>query len=135
MGEPARVDRKYSEVVPSFVPVGLAEAKHVVDGLEQQLKAAYCAVDELLRQTRVECTSQVATGRGCGASFPIGQLTFIQTHWYTEPHGCAGGDYWNAGEGQFDCPACGKRNRLYATPEIQALKAYFREVKDVYERS
>lgn len=39
--------------------------------------------------------------RGCGAHFPIAKAKFIQTHFYIEPHGCTGGDYWKQGEGQI----------------------------------
>lgn len=48
----------------------------------------------------------------CGESHPINQLELIVTHWYVEPSGCSGGDYWNEGEWQFLCPGFGMRNRL-----------------------
>lgn len=84
-----------------------------------------------LSRTMVKCTSN-NYGRGCGKSAKIGKLTYIQTHWYVRPSGCSDGDYWNEGEGQFTCPHCQHRNRLYDRPEITKLKHNFRDVKDVY---
>ena len=62
----------------------------------------------------------------------IGFLVYIQTHWYVQPSGCAGGDYYKQGEGNWDCLSCGRRNRLYDKPEITALKPLFMSVRDCY---
>lgn len=48
----------------------------------------------------------------CGKHHAIGKLALIVTHWYTPPHGCSGGAYWNEGEWQFTCPISGRRNRF-----------------------
>ena len=64
----------------------------------------------------------------CKRRTKVSNLTYIQTRWYTPPHGCTGGDYWNDGEGQFDCPKCGENNRLYERPEVEALKWFFKDV-------
>lgn len=48
----------------------------------------------------------------CGASHAINTLELLVTHWYTEPHGCTGGDYWSEGEFEFVCPTSSARNRL-----------------------
>lgn len=71
---------------------------------------------------------------GCGAELNVSDLVYIQTHWYTPPSGCTGGDYWNVGEGQFVCPQCGARNRLYERPEVEKLKRYFKSVEDKHGR-
>lgn len=97
--------------------------------LEQRATAEKSAKAE----TIVQCTTQVATGKGCKAWHAIKDLTYIQTHWYTEPHSCTGDDYWNEGEGQWICPTCGHRNRLYATPEVEAMKWRFAGVEKVYK--
>ena len=75
-----------------------------------------------------------ATCRCCGKKTQIGKLTYIQTHWYVQPHGCNGGDYWKQGEGQFDCPKCGANNRLYNRPEVAEKKPFFATVEDRHER-
>lgn len=72
--------------------------------------------------------------QNCGSEFAVKVLTYIQTHWYVEPYSCTGGDYWEPGEGQWDCPCCDARNRLYNQPEVMALKPYFKEVVKVYDR-
>jgi hypothetical protein len=71
---------------------------------------------------------------GCGTKHKVNDLTYIQTHWYTPPSGCTDGDYWNQGEGQFICPTCGELNRLYERPAVMALKSFFKEVQNSYER-
>lgn len=90
-------------------------------------------IDERKKETIVQCTYSYPYGEGCGMGFQIGGLEYIQTHWYESPYGCTGGDNWFESEGQFDCPACGHRNRLYDKPDIEALKYLFKSIKDEYK--
>ena len=66
----------------------------------------------------------------CGKLSPVKNCTYIQTYWYTLPHGCTGGDYWNLGEGQFLCPNCETRNRLIfkSSESIVKNKNEFKQV-------
>lgn len=48
---------------------------------------------------------------GCGRTHRIKDCVAIQTHWYTSPSGCTGGDYWNIGEMQIICPVTDVKNR------------------------
>lgn len=82
----------------------------------------------------VICEGSTVGDNGCGAKLKISDLVYIQTHWYTPPSGCTDGDYWNSGEGQFECPKCEKLNRLYERPEVEKLRQYFKEVRNTYER-
>jgi len=109
-------------------PAILASRKTV---LEERLAALHVEqaklteeVEDILGYTQVECTRN-CHGAGCGAFSPIRELIYIQTHWYVEPSGCTGGDYWCLGEGNFDCPHCGHRNRLYDRKPIEDLKRLF----------
>jgi hypothetical protein len=34
----------------------------------------------------------------CGEMHKIKDCVVVQSHWYTPPSGCAGGDHWNSGE-------------------------------------
>jgi hypothetical protein len=87
------------------------------------------------KNATVKCLGWTIGGKdGCGAQLPIADIVYIQTHWYTEPSGCTGGDYWNQGEGQFVCPKCGAENRLYERPEVEKLKSYFKSVEDRHDR-
>ncbi len=81
---------------------------------------------------RKTCTSAFRD-IGCGKKFQIHTLVYIQTHNYVSPYGCTGGDYWKQGEGQFECPECGARNRLYNRPEIMELSQYFKSIEKVHE--
>lgn len=49
----------------------------------------------------------------CHAMHAIKDCDVIQTHWYTSPSGCTGGDYWNDGELQIICPATDHKNRVH----------------------
>lgn len=81
--------------------------------------------DKNLRLTEVFC-------KFCRAAHQIGSLIYLQTHWYVRPSGCTDGGYYKEGEGNWDCPACGRRNRLYDKPEITALKRLFASKRDCY---
>jgi hypothetical protein len=69
-----------------------------------QLDEAIADQQEERRRRRILCS--------CGKMHPIGKLDLLVTHYYIEPHGCTGGDYWREGEWQFLCPYTGERNRL-----------------------
>lgn len=84
-------------------------------------------LDEAMRRKRIACSA-------CGARAVVSSLTYTQTHWYVRPYSCTGGDYWKEGEGQFDCPKCGHRNRLYNRPEVVALKRFFAAVEKTYDK-
>lgn len=90
-------------------------------------------IRERKSQTLVRCDSD-SNGRGCGAAHEVRNVEYIQTHWYEGPHGCSGGDFWHRGEGQWACPSCGHKNRLYNKPDVEALKPLFKQVTDSHER-
>ena len=90
------------------------------------------AINEKLAKTVIQCESNAAYGKGCGNKFFIKNITFLQTHWYETPSGCTGGDTWHGGEGQWECPCCGHRNRLYKKHEIEELKNLFKHIIKVY---
>lgn len=71
-------------------------------------------------------------GKGCQKRARIGNLIYIQTNYYVEPHGCMGGDYWRKGEGKYVCPFCGTINRLSYREEVVELKEYFKEVLEIH---
>lgn len=81
--------------------------------------------DKNLRHAEVSC-------KFCRAEHQIGTLIYLQTHWYVPPSGCTEGAYYRQGEGNWDCPACGRRNRLFDKPEITALKHLFVSKRDCY---
>lgn len=89
-------------------------------------------LDASKRRTLVTCTRN-CYGDGCGAKTQIGKLIYIQTRWHVPPSGCTEGDYWLDSEGQFDCPKCGHRNRLYDRKDIEALKYQFKGIVDTYD--
>lgn len=98
--------------------------------LKKELAVVRAELVKAYKRARVRC----AAPRGCGKLVPVSKLTYIQTHWYTRPYGCTGGDYWTPGEGRFVCPRCGTENRLYDRPDVVALKPYFKGICKTHER-
>lgn len=125
---------------PSIVwPIGHREAYNKVVMATAALEAAKRELKDKRSQAQIRCCR-------CHSEYPIATQTYIQTHWYTPPRGCTGGDYWNQGEAQWSCPSCGFFNRFhdadapdwskdFKRPEIVALKGMFRRVEDRYDRS
>lgn len=112
----------------------LAEVHRSIAELEENLTQLEERRAALEGQTTIRCESNVAYGKGCGAEFAISTITYVATHWYTPPHGCTGGDYWNEGEGMFICPSCSHRNRLFDRKHYQNLKGRFAKVINEYDR-
>ena len=104
----------------------LEKTERKIGRVKNKLQQLAKEKDNILSETLVECTNSVL-GYGCGQKSMVKDLTYIQTHWYVRPSGCTGGDYWNQGEGQFDCLHCGIRNRLYDKPKIEELKYLFKK--------
>ena len=98
-----------------------------ISKLNQQIAFLQEQKKDMLAQIRIDCPV-------CAVPFPIMESEYIQTHWYTEPYGCTGGDYWSEGEGNCVCPNCESRLRLYKTPELEKLKYQFKSVRNVHER-
>ena len=103
------------------------------DSLEKQLRKNTLHINNKKAKTVIECESNASYGKGCGLKFFIKEVTYLQTHWYERPSGCTGGDTHRQGEGQFECPCCGHRNRLYNREHFVELKNLFKNVIDVYE--
>lgn len=110
-----------------------AEALALVEEAKANLREAQAYLDSIHAQALIKCCK-------CEATYPIATQEYIQTYWYTEPRGCTGGDYWNIGESNWECPGCGYKNRFDAKadkgyldfyrPEIVALKSMFKSVRE-----
>lgn len=82
-----------------------SEARSAVDEARAKLATAESELRAVRARRKILCA--------CGKRHAIGKLKLLVTHWYTAPHGCTGGDYWNEGEWQFACPVNDTaRNRL-----------------------
>jgi hypothetical protein len=115
-------------------------------GIRQEESKILEAIDKRNSRRTIKCDS-------CEDSHKIKDVVAIQTHWYTSPQGCTGGDYWSEGELNFVCPETGVRNRLLFNnydvsweerkhykndPEEQFKMTYkdlFKEVVKTYEKN
>lgn len=119
-----------SEIYEGFT---LDELRARLGSVKEEENLIQDFIDQKLKKTLVQCTDN-NHGKGCGMALKVGELTYIQTHWYESPHGCTGGDIWHQGEGQFFCPHCNHRNRLYDRPEIEKLKHLFKDSVDEHSK-
>ena len=102
--------------------------------IQDKLKALSKEEVTLLDELKLARGRKLISCHFCSKRSKVSNLTYIQTHWYTPPHGCMGGDYWNMGEGQYECPHCERINRLYDRKNIEKLKYSFKKVVDIHER-
>ena len=101
-----------------------------IDKAEEQLTELNQLLKEANSRKFITCISN-NYGKGCGKKAQLKNITYIRTHWYVRPHGCTGGDYWNEGEGQYICPHCSHRNRMYDRKEFEDLKYSFKDIEDI----
>lgn len=119
---------KLDEQIPSTAETILENLDAYAKWLREQLSLVEQKRNQLLAQTQITCETNVAYGAGCGHTYAIGEIDYIQTHRY-----CWSDREWNDSEGQWKCPHCGHINRLYDKPEIDKLKRLFRTVIDHYK--
>lgn len=120
----------------------MSKLEEKLQDLEEQQEKVERQIDRERSHKKILCS--------CGERHRICDLSAIQTYWYTSPHGCTGGDYWNSGELNFICPATEIRNRLLFSvrwdesrnfdknPEHQFKRYYshlFKEINDEHGES
>lgn len=83
--------------------MSVAKSVAILRAIERDLKdldrkelALLAALDEARGNITIQCN--------CGSYHKIRQLKAIQSYYYTEPHGCTGGDYWSQTTLSFLCP-------------------------------
>jgi hypothetical protein len=125
----------------------MSKIQQALDALESQKSKLLDALDQERSRKQFEC-------KACGKMHAINKCDVIQTHWYTSPHGCTGGDYWSQGELHIICPVTGIGNRLLTRSEYwvpwnkrshyahnaadqfsRMYKHLFKSVKDTYRDS
>jgi hypothetical protein len=101
----------------------LVQAEGVVATLRGKLKEAQA--NKLFR-----CVA-------CKGIHKIKTCVAVQTHWYTEPYGCTGGDYWNMGELWIICPKTEVANRVLFNDhdvDYEKRKHYEWDVEEQFRR-
>ena len=121
----------------------MSTINNAIKKLEEEKKKLLKTRDEQRASKTILCNS-------CSKYHRIKDLVCIQTHWYTPPSGCTGGDYWNEGELQFICPTKNVRNRILFFSEYRIdygkrgkipdkfkymYKHLFKSVEDLHERN
>lgn len=107
---------------------------------EKKLRKRILSLEEKLSKTQqdlntVKSKQEIQCG-SCGNIDQIGNLIYLQDHWYVSPYSCSGGDYWREGEGGFLCSKCGVKNRLIFESEFWiAYKPQFKAVEETWEGS
>lgn len=102
-----------------------------LEKLKQQTEEFLKTVDKRLKD---EQSKIIIICDNCKNEEMIGNIEYIQTHYYVSPYSCTSGDYWVSDEGQFLCLKCNKINRLYKKPEYEELKNRFKNILETFER-
>ena len=100
-----------------------------IDSLNTEIEKHRAEIKRLCGEKIAVLRTRVLTCRHCNTSAQLSQWEFIQDHWYTAPHGCTGGDYWNSTETKcchIVCPECNVMNYLYSHPD----RANIEEARD-----
>lgn len=116
------------------MPVDTSAIQRILD--EETTRAKnYTHLLERLKSKKVDLVKGVPVQcHSCKLTSALGKWTFIQNHWYTSPHGCTEGDYWNSDKKEdchVTCPLCGTQNRIYNHSE----KAFFLFMFDIAKLS
>lgn len=80
--------------------------------LENKLQSLAVQENKILHKIEIRNQKRKIKCASCPNSHEIKTLDCIQTHWYTAPYGCTGGDHWSYGELQYVCPTTKIVNRL-----------------------
>lgn len=99
--------------------------------LEARLSEIAAESEEIRKKLDENARNRFVRCKFCSTRTRVGRLAYIQTH-LERKHDR--GTYWARGEGQFDCPKCGGRNRLYDRPEVMELRRYFASVTNEFYR-
>lgn len=94
---------------------------NIPDTVDEQVAAIDAQIAKLQAGRGAVQRTRLITCYHCKAQTPIASLTYIQTRWYEQPHGCTGGDRWHDGEGEFVCPSCNGTNRIPHEDETNAI--------------
>ena len=70
-------------------------------------------IEDLHTEKQSLKSRRMITCLNCQKRTSLPKAIIIRTHWYTQPHGCTGGDYWNFGEYLHVCLKCNHSNRAY----------------------
>lgn len=119
--------------IPDTTDEQVAELRSQIESIQER-------IDSIQRLRMLKCLH-------CSQPSMISTLTYIQTYWYEEPHGCSGGACWRYGDGAYRCPHCERINKImdsdkakrlsYDSHEchvgLDDLKRYFAEAVESYE--
>ncbi len=98
---------KVSETDTLFLP------RMDVASIDKEIKATELKLSRLHKDRGRAVGRKYLTCTGCAKKTQIQKVIFLQTHHYTPPRGCTGGDSWTPGEGNWVCSKCGYLSRLY----------------------
>ncbi len=98
--------------------------------LKKKLEVLHIGAKELKVKLKAAYQRKLISCLHCKKRTKLGNLTYIQTHWHDDqPYA----DWWVPGEGQFECPKCGKINRNHYNSEIEELRWYFGHSIETYK--
>lgn len=115
-----------------------------VAAIKRQIENHEETIDQLREELHEAKGEQFFTCSNCTRRSKVNKLTLVKQHWYVEPHGCTGGDYWKFSEYAVVCGKCDTPIRVYDKSKyrdddgmfafVQERERAFKEVLDWYPR-
>lgn len=102
--------------------------------LVEELNWVNAQLETKTAASRIKCENTGRTGKdkGCGKTFAVKDLTFIQMHYYDHNTGSPNGGFYRESESQWECPSCHTRIRSYFNKTFVPLQRFFKEVIKEY---
>jgi hypothetical protein len=103
--------------------------------LQDEIKTAELTIKQLQETIRTAKTNLRFKCTACSKFSKLADANCTQHHFYVEPHGCSGGDYWSRDGVTFNCPKCSEIVKLKydEREEWERLAFFFKSVTDEHK--
>lgn len=104
--------------------------------LKQEILDAADQINELHKQIKLKEGKFKYKCPSCKKFSKLKDTDGIQKHYYIEPYGCTGGDYWVANGVEWVCPKCDTKLKpdYKEQDEWQSLSHRFKSLTDEHKR-
>ena len=99
-----------------------------IEQAEKEIDALQNRIKELKGKFKYKCPN-------CKKMSMLKKTDSVQHHFYVEPYGCTGGDYWNTAGVSWTCPKCESKLRpsYGERDEWQSISSYFKSKTDEHK--
>lgn len=104
--------------------------------LQQEILDAAEQINELHKQIKLKEGKFKYKCPSCNKFSKLKDTDAVQKHYYIEPHGCTGGDYWVTNGVEWFCPKCNTKLKPHykESDDWQTMSYRFKSITDANER-